>query len=198
MKVLHVIKYTNNLIKKRLDLSLFKKFSKLNKTASIDFLSDLKSIKQFEKYFITESQMKEKVEKLKKEHKKVMPEDLCWYKQTEDVEYFYVYQLPPIGVSLPLYGVCYITEFMRRGYDDQTCLAAVYKVDDNGNESSIMIGYKKIDDSDIIEGKETIREYGIKGYGITYVGGDAIYDDFLSLKDYVQNEINKRDDDLIT
>ena len=100
-------------------------------------------------------------------------------------------------MSQPLYGICYVAEFLRRGYDDPICLSGVYQIDDEGNESSNLMGYKKVEDADLIQGMDDIREHGIKGWGKLYIGGDTIYTDFQKLKEYVQKEIAKRDDGLI-
>jgi hypothetical protein len=180
-----------NLIERRLVLSYLNRFS-----SGSNFPDDLKSMKQFEKFFITKSDADKKVKELKEKHLPIKPEDLCWYEQV-DVDFLYVYQLPPDGVSQPLYRICYVAEFLRRGYDDPVCLSGVYQIDDDGNESSNLMGYKKVEDADLIQGMDDIREHGIKGWGKLYIGGDRVYQNFNDLKNYVKKEIEKRDNDLI-
>lgn len=174
---------TTNLVKRRLILSYLKKLA--------GFLDDIKTIEKYKKYFVTEKQAKEKIDKLISENKPIKPEDNEWYEQTL-MEEFYVYQMPSLGISQPLYGVCYVAEFVRRGYDDPVCLAGVYKADDNGNPTGTIMGYKKIDGK-LSVGIQDIEEHGIKGYGKQYNTGDSLYKNLNKLKTYVQKEIDKRD-----
>ncbi len=98
-------------------------------------LEDLKSIKQFEKYFVTKEDAEKHLDELRSKNKPIYPEDGDWYEPTLEMEEFYVYQDPPLGITNILYGKCFVAELVRRGYDDIVCLAGVYPVDNEGNVS---------------------------------------------------------------
>lgn len=181
-------KITDNLIAKRLIISYLRKII-------ASFLSDIKSVKQFEKFFITKEQADKKIKELKEKNLPIRPEDTIYYTDSGIIENFYVYQLSPTGVDKPLLGICYINKRWKRGYDDPVCLAGIYSVDENGNETGSIKGYKKID-GEFADAKANIKSISIIGYGKTYIPGNNFQTDFSKFKEYVQQKVNERNKNL--
>ena len=139
-----------------------------------DFLTDLKSIQKYKKYFVTEKEDKNN-----------------WYKMIDAVRSFYVYQDLSLGQETPVYGICQYAHFRRKKYDDGVTIFGVYPVDENGNINGLLRGTRLIE-GDFPNAVTEIENTGIKGWGRLFLTGDKIYEDLNSLKTYINKYIEDK------
>ena len=157
-------------------MSLKNRIAELLKISEL--IEDLKKFKNFKEYFVTKEE-----------------DDINYYVE-EQYDEFYVYQDPPLGVTQIIYGKCCCTSRRRKGYDDPVAFAGVYTVDEEtGNITSQLQGYKKIDGT-LADIEAKIINEGIKGYGKLFLTGGQIFHDFNTLKEYIQPQIENRDNSL--
>lgn len=129
-----------------------------------------------------------KIEEKKKNEKGIYEDDLEWWEPTGFTEEFYMYTHPGNGGLTPLYAICKIIEFIKRGYDEHVCITGLYKCDENGNEISGMIGKQEYKNKNIAQTLEIILDKGMIGWGKHYYCRGSIFYDINQLKPLAEKE----------
>ena len=163
-------------------------------------LKDLKTIKDYQRYFVTEEDAKKHFQEIKNntpsgQDSKIYPEDQEWWVQTGET-YFYMYEEPPLGVTDIIYGLCECCEFRKYGYDDVVTLASFYKLDRKGNKDGRMLESKEFDCqlNSVCKNIENDGGISVDKY-IFSSGKGSPYETWEEMKEYATNEVelkNKR------
>lgn len=160
--------------------------------------NDLKSCPELKKFFWSKEEADKAKEIYKQNKNKIRFDyhDYEWYTHDSDTEEFYLCQDIPLGVSFPLYFKCILTNFLLRGHNENTTIAAFYKVDSSGNDGEF-IGYQIYDFCDFNKVKQIFKSDGVTiNDKPCTLNIDYCYD-FAKLKKYIDDFIETRNNGIV-